>query len=328
MKKLSIILLLSFSIILVGCNSSEASSENKRPIISSDYEESKKEDSPFILTNETLNHSPFAIENENVYFPNWKENNRLSQTKLPTDNTKIFSKDISNQYDFSSSSLVLVGNKLYFGDSAKNNALTSLNIIDNKATQLNSNSVHNLIAYNENLYYINLKDQKLYTYNTETSKGGAISLDKVGKYIINNNFILYQNLDDNNKLYKINIDGSQRKALTDFSVDSFAIFEDEIIVSNTTDNNYIYSVSSINLEAKRLNLINASNIKGNDNKIYFINGDNSNRLCELTITSATEPPTIKTLIDDNIEEYYISDKGIFYRKSIDVNKPNYFKFSK
>lgn len=326
MKKLSIVFLL-LSSILLGCNSSEALKESNRTNISSDFEESKAEHFPFILTNETLNYTPFAIENETVFFPNWKENNRLSQTKLPLNNSTLFSNDIIKQYDFSSHSLVLVGNKLYFGNSSKGNALTSLNIIDNTSTKLNSNSIHNLIAYNNNLFYINLSDQKLYTYNTETSNGGAISLDKVGKYIINNYFILYQNLDDNNKLYKINIDGTERTALTNFSVDSFTVFEDEIIVSNSNDNNYIYSISSINLEARRLSLVSASKIKGNNNKIYFINEQDSNRLCELIISPVTEPPKILTLINDNIEDYYLSDTGIFYRKSVDVNKPNYIKLS-
>lgn len=328
MKRFSIAFLLLVSFSTVGCTTSQAI--DKKPNSSITYngsEEQAEKEEAFILTNQTSNHSPFIIQNETLYYSNWNENNKISQTKLPQSSSKLLSKDILNQYNFSTESLALIGNILYFADGSKNNSLTSLNLLDNKSMQLNSNSVHTLSQVDSILYYINLKDQKLYSYNTETSKGGAISLDKVGKYILNNNTILYQNLDDNSKLYKINLDGSSRKALTEFPVESFTVFEDEIIVSNSMDHNYIYSVSSINLETKRISLTPAFNIKGLNNKIYFLSGENSSHLKELTIKSPTEEPTVSTKINININDYFLSDSGIFFRKSTDVNTPYYLNTS-
>ncbi|WP_341274113.1 DUF5050 domain-containing protein, partial [Clostridium beijerinckii] len=57
----------------------------------------------------------------------------------------------------------------------------------------------------------------MYKYNTSTSEHSLVCPDSVGSFIINGDFIVYQNLSDNSKLYSIKTDGSNRQKLTDYT---------------------------------------------------------------------------------------------------------------
>ncbi|MGL5152000.1 MAG: DUF5050 domain-containing protein [Clostridium sp.] len=324
MKKLLIFNLLLTTLFISGCSDTETPSKNQSNLISID---STNEDTsiytPFILTGNSITPSPFSILNESLIFPNWEENNKISFIKIPTSNSILKSSDITKQLDNYTSSLVLLNDNIYFGDSSKNNSLSLITPSSKEVIQLNSNSVHMLSALDESLYYINIQDQKLYSYNTSTKNGGAISLDRVGKYIINNNFIIYQNLSDNNKLYKIKLDGSSREVLSSFAVDSFAVYKNQLIVSNSEDNNYIYHINPMTLDSKRLLLTSSHDIKSINDRVFFINNLKGNTLCELSLDLEKNSASFKIFNNNFTTEYYPSSKGIFIREGSNTNSIHY-----
>ena len=155
-----------------------------------------------------------------------------------------------------------------------------------------------------------------------------ITTDTVGKYLLNGDFILYQNISDNSTLYSIKKDGTQRKKLTDYSVDSFAPFENQLLIINSSDNNNLYVLDPSTDESKRLALMNGENLKVYNNKLYFINLNKSNALYTLTVNLQKSEVSASSILAEGINDYYPTDAGIFVEKRINVNNTYIIPLSK
>ena len=62
-----------------------------------------------------------------------------------------------------------------------------------------------------------------------------ISTDSVGSFIVNGDFIIYQDLSDGAKLYSIKTDGTSRQKLTDYTANSFVVFDGQLLFFNSSD---------------------------------------------------------------------------------------------
>lgn len=65
----------------------------------------------------------------------------------------------------------------------------------------------------ENIYYLNINDNKLYKVNSDGTNNVKISDEGMGDIVIYNGWVYYTNLTDNNNLYKIKNDGTGKTAV-------------------------------------------------------------------------------------------------------------------
>lgn len=328
-KNLILYLLLISTLTITGCSSTDTKDKtaiSKTPTISSTSNNSTTTYTPFILTDTTIYPSPFILNGTSLVFSNWEENNRISFLNDPFPKNMISKSNVNDFVNYYASTLTLVNNLIYFGDESSNHSLASINLTDKSYKKINNRNVHNITSSGKQLFYLDIPDNtnhqaKLYSYDTETGIEKLLCNDSIGKYLINGNFILYQNISDGGKLYKITIDGQNNEKLTNFSVDSFAPYSSELLVINSDDNNTLYSVDTSTYEAKRLSLINAKDLKVIDNQLFFINLGDSNWLYKLTVN--IESSEIKTvpIVSSSVNDFYLVGNYLFYQKGTNVNNP-------
>ncbi|NFF80973.1 DUF5050 domain-containing protein [Clostridium botulinum] len=329
-KKILSLLLISTTLFVVGCTKKEEKQtvNKSNSNISSSSDLSSNVISPFILTDSTSFRCPFVFSNETLIFPNPDENNRISMINAPLPKDILKSSDLNDLVDYYTSDLALVNNTLYFADGSNSKGLSSINISDKTYTSLNKDSVYSLIASNDKLFYINKNDnQKLYSYDTNSNTSSALSLDSVGSFIVNGDFLIYQNLSDNSKLYYVKNDGTNRTKLTDHTANSFIPFDGEILFFNTSDNETLYSLNITTLEAKRISTIRGENLKCINNQLFFINNDDSNYLYSLSVDLPNSKVDSKSYISESLNNYHLTNAGIFYEKAININNIYYYEFS-
>lgn len=322
---LIITLIISGSFLFVGCTNNESKTTpnaSNRTITIDDN--SRTNDIPLLLTDNTIYPSPFIPFTNSLVFPNWDDNNKISIIKEPLPKSMINTSDVIEFFNYSTNTLSMKGDIVYFADASNNNSLSSLNIIDKTYKKLNTHNVHDMILYDNQILYINGNDNNLYSYSLTEDTSKVIIKDTVGKYVLNNNFILYENKSDSSKLYSIRIDGSQKEKISNFSVNSFAPYNDSIIAINSEDNNNLYTIDLSSFKATRIALINGEDLKIFNNKIYFINLNDSNYLYSLNIDETTEKVSLSPVVKDGINEYYPNEKGIFFRSTINVNNTYIF----
>lgn len=311
---------------LTSCSTNDNSTKSnnsKSTSISSTAENNSY--TPFILNDNTIYPSSFVVNENSVVFTNWEENNRISIINDPFPNGLISSTNIADFHNHTATSLISANNLIYFGDTSNSSNLASINLTDKTYTKLNNRHVHDITTINnKELFYLDIPEKdtnsrKLYRYDIEDKNDTLITSDNIGKYIINNNFILYQNLSDGSKLYKISTTGKDKEKITDYSIDSIAIFSSQIFVSNSDDNNYLYTIDPSSLDSKRFALFNVTDLKSFNNQVYGI--DKSNYLCKLTLSTDSNEVKANRITSYSVNEYYPTEKGIFIQKSINVNNP-------
>ncbi|MGG7179016.1 DUF5050 domain-containing protein [Clostridium paraputrificum] len=320
MKKAILLpLLLIPTFILYGCSEKKESTLPPRSI-SASSNGSTEIYTPFILNDKTISNSPFVVNGNSLIFPNREDNNKISIIQEPYPKNLITTSIISDFMDYSTETLTVINDVIYFADASNGNNLSSINLSDKVYKKINNNNVHNIISSNESLFYINSNDKnKLYTYNIEEGSSSAITSDSIGEYLLNGDFILYQNLSDNSNLYTIKIDGSQKQQVTDFSVNSFVPYNGEILVINSSDNNNLYAVNPSDLKSRRLALMNGEKLKVHDNSLYFINLDDANYLYSLSVNLETSEISSRAIVKDGINDYFPTNLGIFLEKRSNVN---------
>lgn len=334
MKKVtSIILGIITLTVLTGCSTKyNSSTESQNSISNSISTSTTSNDSvyiPFTLNDTSIYSSSFISNENSIIFTNWEDNNKISILEEPFPTNSISTNNIVDFFDHSATSLTKVNNIIYFGDTSNNSNLSSINLTDRTYTKLNSRHAHDITSLNnQEIIYLDIPEstssnRKLYSYNIETNSDILLTSDNVGKYIINNNFILYQNLSDGSKLYKISTDGSNREKVTDYSVDSFAVLSSQIIASNSDDNNNLYLIDPSSLNSKRFTVLSVTDLKTFNNELYGIN--KSNYLCKFALNLESNEIKTTELSSDSINEYHPTDKGIFIQKSINVNNPYLIK---
>lgn len=341
MKKVLLIVLAAIATLsFVGCSQKEQASSTpsgSQPIVASSSP-SEKAYTPLVLNDDNIEPSSFVMNDKSLLFTNWEDNNKISILNEPFPKGDITTKNVADFFNYSATSIALSNNFIYFGDQASSSNLASINLADKSYTKLNSKHAYDVTAVNnEAIVYLDLSEsnssyRKLYKYDINSKKDLCLAPDNVGKYIINNNFILYQNLSDNSKLYKVSLDGKEKEKLTDFSVDSFAAYDSQLLAVNTSDNNNLYIIDPTTLDSKKYTTLSMTDLKVFKNSIYLL--DSSNKLCKLEIQINPETPIDKnkvkltTLSSDFINEYYPTDSGIFVQKAINVNNPYFIHLTK
>lgn len=331
MKKiLSLLVALFAAITITGCSENNSTPSSKKSNSITTSTTSSDIYKPFVLTDNNISPSSFIINGTSLLFCNWEDNNKISIINEPYPINSISSKDVVDFFNYSASTLTLINNTLYFGDDSNSSNLASLNIADKTYTKLNSKHVHEISSLNNQyIFYLDIPNEdsnirKLYRYDIDEKKDTQLTSDNVGKYIINNDFIIYQNLSDSSRLYKISIDGTAREQLTDYSVNSFTVYSNQLLTVNSDDNNSLYILDPSTLDSKRIGLLNISDLKSFNNKLYCL--DSSNKLNALTVTAESSDSNLSTITSDSINEYYLTEKGIFLQKSINVNNPYIINF--
>lgn len=328
MKKTLFLLLISTTFIFVGCNYDKSNSNSQTSnIIKTDSSNSTNESSSFLISSDTVYPTQFISSTNSLIFPNWDDNNKISIINDPIPKSIITSKDIVKFFNYSTHTLAIQGDIIYFADASKNNSLSSINLIDGRYKKLNSHNVSNLLLTGNNLLYINKTDNKLYSYDTINKTSKIIINNAVGKYLLNGNYILYENKNDSSKLYKINLDGTKDGQVTAFAVNSFATHNNYIVAINSDDNNNLYKIDPETLRATRIALINGEDLKTFKNTLYFINLDKNNYLYSLDIDDSNNQVSLSPMIDQGINEYYPSEKGFFVQSRLNVNNAYIFKIN-
>lgn len=330
MKKKFIISFLMISILTtVGCsntNSTKPNNTSNSSTISVKNNTSSNTFTPFVLTDKTTYPSSFILNDNSLIFSNWEENNRISFINDNLPKNMISKTNVNDFVNYYGHTLTLVNNFIYFGDGSSNNNLASINLTDKSYKKINNRNVHSIASSDNQLFYLDVPDDtnhqaKLYSYDIQSGVEKLICKDSIGKYLINGNFIIYQNLSDGGKLYKVTTDGQNNEKLTDFSVESFAPYSSELLVINSDDDNTLYSVDSSTYKAKRLSLIKAKDLKICNNKLFYINMNDSNWLYKLDVNLQSSEVKSEPLVQSSVNDYYFAENYLFYQTGIDVNTP-------
>lgn len=338
-KKILYLLLTLTMISFVGCASTSKStaSSTSTALDSSSQTtgdtstNTTTEQTPIALGDTSSYFCPFVFNGNNLIFPNPNENNRISIIPDPLPENILESKSVKDFADYSADNITLIDDIIYFSDGSNNNALSSFKITDKTYSKLAVHSVNNLISVNTDLFYMNKDDNnKIYKFDTLTSNSMLVCADQVGSFIVNGDFIIYQNLSDDSKLYAIQTNGTNKQKLTDYTANSFVVFEGQLLFFNSSDNNNLYSIdpsAPAISNCKRINIMNGFKLKIINKSLYFINGDDSNNLYSLSVDLKNSTATYKPEISQGINDYYLTNKGIFYSPSINVNNIYYKKLS-
>lgn len=339
MKKLILITLI-YSILLIGCskagdtNSSDSTSTTSSTEESTSYS-STKVTLPSSTTNynkgtqnlnfiaSDLSYSKFISMGQLLFFSDSNNNNKLSVTSSSLSANYIQDENIHDIYDYSVESMTSIDNIIYFTNTSDNNSLYKLDY-ERKSINLVSSNYFSEISSSENdIIYINkAMGDTLGCYNTKNNTSIQLSSDKCGSFIVNGEYILYQNLNDNLSLYVIKKDGSGRQKLTSTGVDSFATYKNFIIYINAEDN-YLYSLNLSSKKSQRIDLLKGTNLKHHNESFYFISLEHSNHLYSFSIDDKLNVIGKTPRINDAISDYYLTESGMFSKQGININK-SYF----
>lgn len=327
-KLLSISLLSTF--LLMGCTKSPSDAkkevtENQNEQVTQSQTTTKvtpaKVDTntpTLLLNNVDTSFTEFLQTDQSLFFID--TNNKLSVIEDAIDTPYILENQISETFDYSIGSITSINNEVFFSNIKDNNSLYKLNYEKKEISKVYSGNFHNISSYKNNIIFINKNTGATLSYlDIKNSKIISISSDKCGKYLINGDYIIYQNLSDNLSLYSIKIDGSEKTKLISSSIDSFVTYENNIL-NISSENNNLYIYNPITKTNKKLSSINGINLKSYNDQLFYVSLSNSNYLYSLEIDNALETATSTELVKDMVNDYFPTESGIFIRKPIDINK--------
>ena len=322
MLKKFIIPILASLFIFVGCSTddSKTTEEQNKTTLSTSYKDNTSTDKTIIFSGKSYSNNKYAFLGNLLFFPDSKNNEKLSVSNLPQTSSYIDDNSIIDRFDYNINSITTDGNYIYFSSISNEAGLYKLDYEKKEITKLNNDSILEMICEGDKLYYINSSDKKIYSYSIKDNQKILLSNSKASNLIYNNNSIFYKNLSDSSKLYSLRINNSNNFKITDLPVESFVIYNNEILFSNSSDNNYLYSLDTTNSEAKKLLNISSSNLKQFDEYIYFINNENPNSLYQLVQNTENNNFNPIEVYSDFINNYYTTEKGIFLETAINLNE--------
>ena len=339
MKKLILIPLI-YCILLIGCSKADDTTRSDlTSTTSSTAERSSYSNTKVSLPSSTTNYnnstqnlnfiasdlsySKFISMGQFLFFSDSNNNNKLSVTSSSLSANYIQDENIHDIYDYSVESMTSIDNIIYFTNTSENNSLYKLDYERKSITLVSSNYFSEISNSANDIIYINkAMDNTLGCYSTKNNTSIQLSSDKCGSFIVNGEYILYKNLDDNSSLYVIKKDGSGRRKLTSTGVDSFATFKNYILYINAEDN-YLYSLDLTSETSKRIDLLNGTNLKHYDQTFYFISIEHSNHLYSFSIDDELNIIGKTPIINEARNYYCRTESGIFARDGLIINK-NYF----
>ena len=315
-----ILSLLLLSIFLMGCtnkveedvaNAPTSKAINPSSTLSKTY--SIKDIS---LNNEVSYSSKYSFLGNLIVFPDPNNNNKLSISNSEELNRFIESESITNFYEYYITNTININNSIYFtSNSPSNKGIFKFDYEKNTTEKINDYVPLNLAYQNGYLYFNNSNDKKLYSLEIKSNNVQLISNNKIGNFLVSNNFIIYQNLSDNSKLYAIKNDKTHSVKLTENPVDSFIALNNELLFFDSSNNNILSSLNLTNGSSERFSNIIGTNLKSDSNYIYFISSSEPNELYSLDFSNRNEVSS-KLLIKDFINEYYPVDGKFFLEFAI------------
>lgn len=321
MIKKSILPIIASLFIFVGCSNEnkKAIEEKKQTVLTTSYKETTNNNKKIVFSGKTSSNNKYTFLGKLLFFPDPKNNQKLSVSEFPEALDNIDDDLIIDNFNYNVNSLATDGTYIYFSSIASDRGLYRLDYQKREITKITDDSILEMIYQGGKLYYINLTDNKIYSYDIKNKEKKLISSSTTNSFIMNNNSIFYKNLNDGSKLYCLNTDDNVNFKMTDSPVDSFVIYNNEILFSNSNDNNYIYSLDISNLETKRILNTSVSNLKQYENNIYFINNEDPNSLYTLIQNSENNKFEYNNVYPHFLNEYYAADKYIFIENASDLD---------
>ena len=305
----------------ISLNNGSSSGTSGNSTSNLDKEAFKNGYTPITLKDSAVYTSLFQINGTTTVFPNWDDNDNLSVIKEPYPKDIVNTSNVSDFFNYPTSSLAVINNMAYFSDGDNKNSLSSIDLSKRTYTaNLIRGKASNIIGGKDSVYFTDPNDgNKLHAFDITNNTDKIISSDNVGRYLVDEGVILYENKSDKSTLYSINIDGTQRQKLSNFSVNSFAPYSGQILAINSSDNNNLYSINLTDLASKRLAVMDGEDMKISKGTIYFINVTNNRHLSKMTVDLKTPTVSFADISNYEINDYYPTDKGIFARKGVNVN---------
>ena len=320
MKKILSLFLISCCLFTIGCskkieNSQTTKESSTNSVTSSSTNNLNKKNttsSKLILTNNNITKSKIVHVGDVLIFIDNEENNRV--TVLYPDSDKP-----ATTYDYFAESLAVLDMNIYFPNLSDNKSLYRFDYVKKEFHKVINGSFNNLTASNKKLFYIDSNQgNALKSFDSNTNTATLLTEDKCGNYILNGDYILYQNLTDNCNLYSVKIDGTEKTKLTTSPVDSFACYNNLIYYINLNDNKlYVLDINS--KATTKFNNIIGHNLKIYNDLLYFVH-NNTNYLNYVSLSNLDINTTPNISIKSNINDYWLTDIAVFIEKSININK--------
>ena len=328
MTKKLILPIIASLFIFVGCtkDNNEAIEEKNKFTLSTSYKEVTN-DKKIVFSGNTYFNTKYTILGNLLFFPDSKNNERLSVANISEDVDSINEELIIDSFNYYINSIATDGSYIYFSSISNDKGLYKLDYQKKEITKINNNSTLEMIYKGGNLYYINSKDNKMYSYSIKDKETKLLSDSTVGNFIINNNEIIYRNLNDSSKLYCLSMDGNNNFKIVDSAIDSFVVFNNELLFSNSNDNNYIYSLDTSTFETSKVLNVSVSKLKQYEDNVYFINNESPNSLHILTSNNENNNFEYAEVFPYFVNNYYLNEKGLFIEAASDLDKVKLVKFN-
>lgn len=130
--------------------------------------------------------------------------------------------------------------------------LAMVNLSNNKSEELLKDDIYQISYYNNTIYYINKKDNKIYSYDINSKSKKQLSQNMTRFLLVTKHGVFYTNLSDSGKIYRINYDGTDDNLFLDASCDSINNDEKYLYYSDIEDNKSIYRVDFNGNNVKKL----------------------------------------------------------------------------
>jgi hypothetical protein len=338
MKKFIICSVIVFSFSLVGCSSktnSTKSSDNTSnsteikttsPTTGNNSNDEVKNITKGISVSGDPNVAlPIVKVGGNIYVSQWKDNNRLYEYLSSDINSINDLVKATKKYDLFSREMVQDTEKIYFTNISDNSNIYTLSDSTKEIKKLDSSRSSNITLGSDGLYFINQSDnRKIYKINLNDNTKTAVIQDSVGKFLLFSDTIIYQNKNDKFKLFAYSLNDKIKTELTSNSAESFGVTNNKLIYVNSGDQDSIWALDLQSMENKKLINVEAENLQVVSGRIFFINRSSANYLNEL-ILPANGIASASTIINEGVEQYFISDNTIYYESKTSHNDINTHK---
>ncbi|WP_169336450.1 DUF6612 family protein [Gracilibacillus lacisalsi] len=272
-----------------------------------------------------MNHGKWATDGEWIYFSSLgKGINRMRRDG--TDQTRLSEERAAN--------INVVNDKLYYiqitepADLTQGAKLIQMNKDGSDRQQIYDISATNLIVKNEWMYYLEVSDTptpRVYLEKQKTNLSyGERILEDVGRFIIENDKIVYQKTEDN-QLYYTDIDVDIYSQESETALDgkrarSFAMEDDWIYYENANHNYHLYR---FNLETEKEEELTTYPVEGFnvDNHVFYRNPSDNWSLYRLDVNTMES----EKLDEGSVYFLHIIDGYVYYAKIEEVDTEDWYR---
>lgn len=195
-------------------------------------------------------------------------------------------------------------NEIYYSDASRNNSLYKLSLVDEVPKLLVSNPVYLLQQYEDDLFYINEDDRKIYKYSLQEKSKSKVVDDEVKVFIVGEDGIWYSNTKG---IFHCDLQGRQNEKIEKCQSMRFALGEEHLFFIDTTD----YQVNFIELNTGKCDSIKgamASSINVYKDLVFYNNVRDKSNIYRYSMDNKFE---IK-FISEAADCIHIIDEMIYY----------------